>query len=130
MTATVAHGGSTMHRFIIFILGSAIAALALAVVSISAVAIIAQTTALLSQCLIVFGLLGLGAVVVGSTESMVKLSEADAQKIQQTTGKAPADLSEQELQQAMQQTGVKSQPITADDQKAMAAAEAADPNKG
>ena len=71
-----------------------------------------------------------GAVVVGSTESMVKLSEADAQKIQQTTGKAPADMSEEELQQAMQQTGVKSQPITAEDQKAMAAAEAADPDKG
>jgi hypothetical protein len=61
---------------------------------------------------------------------MVKLSEADAQKIQQTTGKAPADMSEQELQQAMQQTGVKSQPITAEDQKAMAAAEAADPAQG
>jgi hypothetical protein len=55
-----------MHRFIIFILGGAIAALALAVVSISAVAVIAQTTALLSQCLIVLGLFGLGAVVVGS----------------------------------------------------------------
>jgi hypothetical protein len=37
-----------MHRFIIFIMGSAIAALALAVVSISAVAVIVQTTALLS----------------------------------------------------------------------------------
>ncbi len=55
-----------MHRFIIFIMGSAIAALALAVVSISAVAVIAQATALLSQCLIALGLFGLGAVVVGS----------------------------------------------------------------
>ena len=55
-----------MHRFIIFIMGSAIAALALAVVSISAVAVIAQTTVLLSQCLIALGLLGLGTVMVGS----------------------------------------------------------------
>jgi hypothetical protein len=55
-----------MHRFIIFVMGSAIAALALAVVSISAVAVIAQTTALLSQCFIALGLFGLGAVLVGS----------------------------------------------------------------
>jgi hypothetical protein len=45
-----------------------------------------------------------GAVVVGARVDG-QLSEADAQKIQQTTGKAPADMSEQELQQAMQQTG-------------------------
>ena len=71
-----------------------------------------------------------GAVVVGAANAMIKLTQKDADKIQQTTGKAPADMSEEELQQAMQQTGVQSQPITAEDQKAMAAAEAADPAQG
>ena len=44
-----------------------------------------------------------GAVVVGSTEAMVKMSEADAQKVQQATGTPPEDMSHEELQQAMQQ---------------------------
>ncbi len=54
-----------MHRFIIFIMGGAIAALAVAVVSISAVAVIAQTMALLAQCLVALGLFGFGVVIVG-----------------------------------------------------------------
>ncbi len=70
-----------------------------------------------------------GAVVVGATSSMVKMSQQDADKIQQTTGKAPEDMDEQELQQAMQQTGVQAQPVTAEDQQAMTAAEAADPDQ-
>jgi hypothetical protein len=68
-----------------------------------------------------------GMIVVGATNSMVKMSQADADKIQQTTGKAPEDMDEQELQQAMQQTGVQAQPIMPEDQQAMASAEAADP---
>ena len=71
-----------------------------------------------------------GAVVVGATSSMVKMSQADADKIQQTTGKAPEDMDEEELQQAMQQTGVQAQPVTAEDQRAMSDAEAADPDQG
>ena len=71
-----------------------------------------------------------GMVVVGATSSMVKMSQADADKIQQTTGKAPEDMDEQELQQAMQQSGVQAQPVTAEDQQAMASAEAADPDQG
>ncbi len=69
-----------------------------------------------------------GAVIVGGTSSMVKMSQQDADKIKQTTGKAPEDMEEQELQQAMQQTGVQAQPVTAEDQKAMSNAEAADPD--
>ena len=71
-----------------------------------------------------------GAVVVGSANAMVKLTQKDADKIQQTTGKAPEDMSEEELQQAMQQAGVQAQPVTAEDQQAMNAAEAADPDQG
>ena len=70
-----------------------------------------------------------GAVVVGATTSMAKMSQVDADKIQQTTGKAPEDMDEQELQQAMQQTGVQSQPVMEEDKQAMALAEAAEPKQ-
>ena len=70
-----------------------------------------------------------GAVVVGAAGAMVKLTQQDADKIQQTTGKAPEDMTEEELQQAMQQAGVQAQPVMPEDQQAMAAAEAADPDQ-
>ena len=71
-----------------------------------------------------------GAVVVGSTEAMVKMSEADAQKVQQATGKPPEEMSDEELQQTMQQQNIQAQPVTQEDQQAMASAEAADPQSG
>jgi hypothetical protein len=54
-----------MHRFIIFIMGSTIVALALAVISLSAVVVMAQTMALLSQCVLVLGMIGVGVIVAG-----------------------------------------------------------------
>jgi len=69
-----------------------------------------------------------GMLIVGSTTAMRKMSQQDAQKIQQTTGKAPEDMEPQELDAAMAQAGVQAQPVTAEDQQAMAAAEANDPN--
>jgi hypothetical protein len=71
-----------------------------------------------------------GAVVVGSTEAMVKMSEADAQKVQQATGTSPEDMSHEELQQTIQQQNIQAQPVTQEDQQAMASAEAADPQSG
>ncbi len=70
-----------------------------------------------------------GMVVIGSTEAMMKMSEADAQKIQETTGKAPEDMSHDELTQAAAQAGVQPQEATPEDQQAMANAEAADPDQ-
>lgn len=70
-----------------------------------------------------------GMVLVGVSGSMVKMSKADAQKIEQTTGKSPEAMSEQELNQAMQQTGVQAQPVTPEDEQAMANAEATDPQE-
>jgi hypothetical protein len=67
-------------------------------------------------------------LIVGSTTAMRKMSQQDAQKIQQTTGKAPEDMEPQELDAAMAQAGIQAQPVTAEDQQAMAAAEASDPN--
>lgn len=68
-----------------------------------------------------------GMVVVGSTEAMMKMSEADAMKIQETTGVAPEDMSHEELTQAAAQAGVQEHPVTPEDQQAMAQAEASDP---
>jgi len=69
-----------------------------------------------------------GMLIVGSTSAMRKMSQQDAQKIQQTTGKSPEDMEPQELDAAMAQAGIQAQPVTAEDQQAMAAAEANDPN--
>ena len=69
-----------------------------------------------------------GMLIVGSTSAMRKMSHEDAEKIQQTTGKAPEDMEPEELDQAMAQAGVQAQPVTAEDQQAMAQAEASDPN--
>ena len=69
-----------------------------------------------------------GMLIVGSTTAMRKMSEQDAQKIQQTTGKAPEAMEPQELDAAMAQAGIQAQPVTAEDQQAMASAEASDPN--
>jgi hypothetical protein len=68
-----------------------------------------------------------GMVVVGGTEAMVKMTTAQAAQIQQATGQNPEDMSHDELQAAMRQQGIEGQPVTAEDQQAMASAEAADP---
>ena len=69
-----------------------------------------------------------GMLVVGTASAMRKLTQADAQKIQQTTGKAPEEMEPEELDKAMAQVGIQPQPVTAEDQQAMATAEANDPN--
>lgn len=69
-----------------------------------------------------------GMLIVGSTTAMRKMTQQDAEKIQQTTGKSPETMEPEELDQAMAQAGIVAQPVTPEDQQAMAAAEAADPN--
>ena len=69
-----------------------------------------------------------GMLVVGTASAMRKLTQQDADKIQQTTGKKPEDMEPAELDAAMAQAGIQPQPVTAEDQQAMATAEANDPN--
>jgi hypothetical protein len=69
-----------------------------------------------------------GMVVVGTATAMRKLTQKDAEKIQQTTGKSPEQMEPQELDAAMAAAGIQAQPVTPEDQQAMAAAEANDPN--
>jgi hypothetical protein len=69
-----------------------------------------------------------GMLVVGTASAMRKMTQQDAEKIQQTTGKSPEEMEPEELDQAMAQAGIQAQPVTAEDQQAMATAEANDPN--
>jgi hypothetical protein len=71
-----------------------------------------------------------GALLVGGVHAMKKLTTKDAQAIEQATGKPPEELSEEELDQAMAQLNITGEPVTPEDEQAMAAAEAADPDDG
>lgn len=58
-------------------------------------------------------------LAAGGTYAAVKLSQQDAQRIEQHTG-IPADqLEEQDLEQAMQELNIQSQPLTEEDQAAL-----------
>jgi non-canonical (house-cleaning) NTP pyrophosphatase len=69
-----------------------------------------------------------GMVVVGTAAAMHKMTHEDAAKIEATTGKSPEAMEPEELEAAMAASGVTPQPVTAEDQQAMAEAEANDPN--
>lgn len=69
-----------------------------------------------------------GMLIVGTASAMRKMTQQDADKIQQTTGKSPEQMEPEELDAAMAAAGIQAQPVTAEDQQAMATAEANDPN--
>jgi hypothetical protein len=69
-----------------------------------------------------------GMLIVGTASAMRKMTQQDAEKIQQTTGKPPEEMEPEELDRAMAQAGIQSQPVTPEDQQAMATAEANDPD--
>ena len=50
----------------------------------------------------------------------VKLSQQDAQKIEEATGMPPEDLEDQDLQEAMEELDIQSQPVTPEDEAALA----------
>ncbi len=63
-----------------------------------------------------------GAVVLAASagSKAVKLSQQDAQKIEESTGMAPEDLEDQDLQEAMAELNIESQPVTPEDEAALA----------
>jgi hypothetical protein len=69
-------------------------------------------------------------LLIGGATSAIKMSQADAQKVQQETGMAPEEMEPEDLQATMQELGIQSQPVTAEDQAAIAADEAANPDAG
>ena len=50
----------------------------------------------------------------------VKLSQQDAQKIEEATGMPPEDLEDADLQEAMTDLNIQSQPLTPEDEAALA----------
>jgi hypothetical protein len=63
-----------------------------------------------------------GAVVLAASAGAkaVKLSQQDAQKIEEATGVPPEDLEDQDLQETMTELNIQSQPLTPEDEAAVA----------
>lgn len=68
-----------------------------------------------------------GMIVVGAGTAAYKMSHKDVEQIEQHTGKSAEDLSEEEMNQAMDELGIESQEVSDSD---MAALEAADDAAG
>ncbi len=67
---------------------------------------------------------GLVAIAVGTTASAVKMKQSDAQRIESHTGKKPEDLSEQELEAAINDLDIETQELTDAEVASIEAAEA------
>jgi hypothetical protein len=63
---------------------------------------------------------GMVLLAAGGAAAAIKLSKQDAQRIEQHTGLPPEQLEDQDLQQAMQELDIQSQPLTSEDQAALA----------
>jgi hypothetical protein len=58
-------------------------------------------------------------LAAGGTYAAVKLSQQDAQRIEEHTGIPPDQLEDQDLEQAMQELNIQSQPLTEEEQAAL-----------
>jgi len=67
---------------------------------------------------------GLVAIAVAGTATAVKMSQKDAQRIEAHTGKKPEDLTEQELETAINDLDIETQELSDADVTAIEAAEA------
>jgi Short C-terminal domain len=67
---------------------------------------------------------GMVVIAAAGTAAAVKMSKQDAQRIEEHTGLPPEQLEDQDLQDAMQDLGIQGQPVTAEDQAALAGAPA------
>jgi len=65
---------------------------------------------------------GMVVIAAAGTAAAVKLSKQDAQRIEEHTGLPPEQLEDQDLQEAMQDLNIQSQPLTAEDQAALGGA--------
>ena len=59
-------------------------------------------------------------LAAGGTYAAVKLSQQDAQRVEEHTGIPPDQLEDQDLEQAMQELNIQSQPLTEEDQASLA----------
>ena len=63
---------------------------------------------------------GMVVIAAAGTAAAIKLSKQDAQKIEEHTGLPPEQLEDEDLNQAMQELNIKPQPLSAEDQAALA----------
>lgn len=63
---------------------------------------------------------GMVLLAAGGTAAAIKLSQRDAQRIEEHTGLPPEQLEDQDLEQAMQELNIQSQPLTSEEQAALA----------
>lgn len=66
---------------------------------------------------------GFMLLAAGGTYAAVKLSQKDAQRIEQHTGLPPDQLEDQDLEQAMEELNIQSQPLTDEDKAALSGGE-------
>ncbi|MEA3327687.1 MAG: SHOCT domain-containing protein [Chloroflexota bacterium] len=62
---------------------------------------------------------GMMVLAASGTAAAIKLSQQDAQKIEQHTGLSPDQLEDQDLNQAMQELNIQSQPLTPEEQASL-----------
>lgn len=62
---------------------------------------------------------GFVLLAAGGTYAAVKLSQEDAKQIEEHTGIPPDELEDQDLEEAMQELNIQSQPLTEEDKAAM-----------
>jgi len=62
---------------------------------------------------------GFVLLAAGGTYAAVKLSQQDAQRIEEHTGIPPDELEDQDLEEAMTELNIQSQPLTDEDQAAL-----------
>ena len=62
---------------------------------------------------------GMMVLAASGTAAAIKLSREDAQRIEQHTDFPPDQLEDQDLNQAMQELNIRSQPLTAEEQAAL-----------
>lgn len=64
---------------------------------------------------------GAAVLMIGGAYSSYKLSKQDVQQVEQHTGKSADDLTEAELEAAMDALGIQDQELTPEDEAAIAA---------
>jgi crotonobetainyl-CoA:carnitine CoA-transferase CaiB-like acyl-CoA transferase len=64
---------------------------------------------------------GFVVLAASGTYAAVKLSQQDAQRIEEHTGQSPDQLEDQDLQDAMQELNIQSEPLTDEDQAELGA---------
>jgi hypothetical protein len=62
---------------------------------------------------------GMVLLAAGGTAAAIKLTQRDAQRIEEHTGLPPEQLEDQDLEQAMHELNIQTQPLTPEDQSAL-----------